>query len=300
MIVAFRDGTCDRLVVSCLSFVLFSSTTEKTTCLSPGRLHPSEFPTTHDAMPSSPTPLLLAAALFLTDYYCHALAKANKPFIRKTRSAAPKRGRWYEDGLKFECTSCGKCCRVDGDVWLAPEEVERIITHLGYDDTDRDASIDHFRKRYVRAELTPSDGDQSQSWMCLKRKEGACVFLDQGGQCSIYDVRPVQCSTYPFWPSLLKNKEAWEDESVVPDNIVIDGTPHRRWSPDLGGCEGIILDKSNRESDVLLVSKTSNADAERGGYSVVSMQEIELKKKAAKKHWKRFPVDEIKETTWYL
>lgn len=174
------------------------------------------------------------------------------------------------------------------------------MTHLGYDDTDRDASIDNFRKKYVRAELTPTDGDQSQSWMCLKRKEGACIFLDQGGQCSIYDVRPVQCSTYPFWPSLLRNKEAWENEAVVPDDIVVESSLDRHWSPELGGCEGIILDKSKRESDESLGLNTSNADAENGRYSVVSMQEIELKKKAAKKHWIRFPVDEIKETTWYL
>ncbi len=242
--------------------------------------------------------ILLVVAFLLTDY-CHALAKGNTPNLRKIRSAALKRGHWYENGLKFECTSCGKCCKVDGDVWLAPEEVEQIMAFLGYNDSDKDASIDNFRKKYVRAEVTPSDGNQSLSWMCLKRKENACIFLDQGGQCSIYDVRPVQCKTYPFWPSLLKNKEAWEDESVVPDNIVIEGTLDRHWSPDLGGCEGIILDKSYCESEEL-ASKTASSNAEHGGYSVVSMQEIELKKKAAKKHWKRFPLDEIKETTWYL
>ena len=135
--------------------------------------------------------------------------------------------------------------------------------------------------------------------MCLKRKENACIFLDQGGQCSIYDVRPVQCGTYPFWPSLLNNKKAWEDESVVPDNIAIEGTHYRHWSPDLGGCEGIILDKSLSES-VESMSDVASLDVDDGGCSIVARQEIELKKKAARKHWKRFPVDEIKETTWYL
>lgn len=243
-----------------------------------------------------PHKFLLIVAFLLTDT-CRALA--NKPSLRKIRSAAVKRGPWYGDGLKFECTSCGKCCRVDGDVWLAPEEVEQIMAHLGYDDSDKDTSIDNFRKKYVRAEVTPSNGDQSQSWMCLKRKESACIFLDQGGQCSIYDVRPVQCSTYPFWPSLLKNKAAWEDESVVPDNIVIEGTHDRHWSPDLGGCEGIILDKSYSTS-VKSVPNAASLDIENDGCSFVTMQVIESKKKAAKKHWNRFPVDEIKETTWYL
>ena len=239
---------------------------------------------------------LLAVAFLLTDY-CHALAKANKPFL--IRSAAVKRGPWYDDGLKFSCTSCGKCCKVDGDVWLAPEEVEQIMAHLGYNDINKDTAIDSFRKKYVRAEVAPSDGSQSQSWMSLKRKEGACIFLDQGGQCSIYDVRPVQCSTYPFWPSLMKNKKAWEDESVVPDNIAIEGTQYRHWSPDLGGCEGIILDESLSEN-LESVSNVASLDVVDGECSVVARQEIELKKKAARKHWKRFPVDEIKETTWYL
>lgn len=127
----------------------------------------------------------------LADNYCHALAK---PLVRRIRSAiAPFTLPWYENGLDFSCTGCGKCCKVDGDVWLAPEEVDSIMTYLGYN-TQNDASIEEFRKKYVRAEVTSADGDQSQSWMCLKRKEGACVFLDPVGKCGIYDVRPIQCS----------------------------------------------------------------------------------------------------------
>ena len=174
--------------------------------------------------------------------------------------------------------------KIFNQIWL----VFKIMAHLGYNDIDKDTSIDSFRKKYVRADVAPSDGSQSQSWMCLKRKEGACILLDQWGQCSIYDVRPVQCSTYPFWPSLLKNKEVWEEESVLPDNLNIEGTNDRHWSPDLGGCEGIILKKSCLDEE------------DGGGKCSVASQEIELKKKAAKNHWKRFPVDEIKQTTWFL
>ncbi len=36
-----------------------------------------------------------------------------------------------------------------------------------------------------------------------------CVFLENG-QCLIYEVRPVQCRTYPFWPENLKNKYSWQ------------------------------------------------------------------------------------------
>ena len=185
---------------------------------------------------------------------------------------------WYQSGLQFSCTSCGKCCKVDGDVWLSPSEAVTIQTHLGLNDEE-------FKTKYGRAEV--SNG--KETWVCLKRsKEGSCAFLNPIGQCSIYDVRPIQCSTYPFWPSLLASKEDWEDEAVIPDEFeLIEG--ERYWSAELGGCEGIILQSAE----------------DRRGISVedvplVDRKEIRSKMKAARKHWKSFPVEEIKQSTWYL
>lgn len=44
-----------------------------------------------------------------------------------------------------------------------------------------------------------------------------CVFLreDADGKrgCSIYPVRPTQCRTWPFWPSNLKSRSAWESSA---------------------------------------------------------------------------------------
>lgn len=221
-----------------------------------------------------------------------------KPFLRRIRSViAPFTLPWYEHGLNFECTGCGKCCKVDGDVWLAPEEVSNIMAQLGYS-TDDANTVDRndFRKKYIRAEVSPTNGDESQSWMCLKRKEGACVFLDQSGQCSIYAARPVQCKTYPFWPSLLTDPEAWEEESVLPDNIEIpEGSIDRHWSPENGGCEGIMVRKSDAERR----DKLNVQDCEEG-VGIVDRKEIHSKMKEAARHWKRFPVQEIKESTWYL
>jgi len=248
---------------------------------------------------------------FLLIHHCDALAK---PLLRRIRSKiAPFSLPFYEDGLNFKCTGCGKCCKVDGDVWLSPEEVENVINHLGCNNDDAassssSSSREDFRKAYIRAEVTPADGDLSQSWMCLKRKDGACIFLDPLGKCGIYDVRPVQCSTYPFWPSLLKNREAWEDESVLPDDVAIgDGTEDRHWSPELGGCEGISAGRTIRV-DNQSEHESTNKDGleneiEEDGEEVSSLverEEIVSKMKAAKKHWKRFPVQEIKESTWYL
>ena len=38
-----------------------------------------------------------------------------------------------------------------------------------------------------------------------------CVFLTADG-CSIHEVKPTQCRTYPFWPSLIQSREMWKEE----------------------------------------------------------------------------------------
>lgn len=41
-----------------------------------------------------------------------------------------------------------------------------------------------------------------------------CIFLDRDSVpgkaiCSLYEARPQQCRTWPFWPENLKSKRAW-------------------------------------------------------------------------------------------
>ena len=76
-----------------------------------------------------------------------------------------------------------------------------------------------------------------------------CIFLGTDGkQCSIYEARPLQCRTYPWWPRLLMNQHEWAKESVVPDNIDLtiinqgiqgNSNLRRHWTAEEGGCEGI-------------------------------------------------------------
>lgn len=221
---------------------------------------------------------------------------------------------WYAPGLTFECTGCGKCCQVNGDVWLAPEETKIMARHLNMTDKA-------FRELYTRKAVgprhdrwhalmrgvgdnnpvlaPPQGGEQEAEHQAVTAAStsspGGCVFLDPFGQCSVYPVRPVQCRTYPFWPSLVDARDDWEGEAVLPGDglhttpLESSATeeeereglsprrPSRYWSVEEGGCEGI----------------GATAD-------LVDEKEIAAKRRLALDHWHRFPDEEIKETTWYL
>jgi hypothetical protein len=40
-----------------------------------------------------------------------------------------------------------------------------------------------------------------------------------GKQCTIYEARPLQCSTYPWWPKLLANEAEYLEEAVDPIEV---------------------------------------------------------------------------------
>jgi Fe-S-cluster containining protein len=107
---------------------------------------------------------------------------------------------WYADGLHFTCTQCGNCCSgAPGFVWVQPEEVRKIAAFVGMDTTE-------FETRHTRSE----NGRKS----LLEHPGGDCEFLEREPsgktRCRIHPVRPVQCRTWPFWDSNLKNRRAWD------------------------------------------------------------------------------------------
>ena len=109
---------------------------------------------------------------------------------------APRSEPWYAEGLRFECTRCGACCRGEGYVWVDDREVRALASFL-------DLDVDTFGRRYLRRvgrRLALVDG-----------ADGSCVFWKDG--CSIYPVRPTQCRTFPFWTENLPSKEDWEEAS---------------------------------------------------------------------------------------
>jgi len=109
---------------------------------------------------------------------------------------------WYRDGLRFTCTGCGDCCTgAPGYVWVNKAEIEAIAEHLGQE-------VEAFERKYVR-----QIGIRKS---LVEFLNGDCVFFDgETRKCEIYDLRPRQCRTWPFWRSNLKSEETWEEVCEV-------------------------------------------------------------------------------------
>ncbi len=107
---------------------------------------------------------------------------------------AEEKPAWYASGLRFECTQCGGCCGgFPGFVWVSEGEADAIARHLG-------VSRAKFLKQYCmhagKRVTFREVGDYD------------CIMLEDGG-CRIYDLRPVQCRTFPFWNENLMTRTSW-------------------------------------------------------------------------------------------
>ena len=106
-----------------------------------------------------------------------------------------------KEGFSFSfnpqaCEECGgKCCIGEsGYIWTNPLEIQKIADFLKL-------SQEEFKQTFlIKVGYKYS----------LKEKpfEGgyACVFFNEKNRnCSIYDVRPHQCRTFPFWDFFKNN-----------------------------------------------------------------------------------------------
>lgn len=124
----------------------------------------------------------------------------------------PSQNEWFsqpdpatgEVGLRFTCTMCGNCCSgPEGYVLIDDDEADALSKRLGLD-------LAEFLERYARStsmgvslieKLSPFGQD--------------CVFLDRErvpgkAVCGVYEDRPKQCRTWPFWSSVIKSRSAWD------------------------------------------------------------------------------------------
>jgi uncharacterized protein len=99
------------------------------------------------------------------------------------------------NGLRFECTRCGGCCTRPGPVYFPRPDLERAAAFLG---TTPAALLRRHHGRWTRGVAAIDAGD------------APCPFYAADRGCTIYEARPTQCRTFPFWPELVTRKRSWE------------------------------------------------------------------------------------------
>ncbi|MBN1837483.1 MAG: YkgJ family cysteine cluster protein, partial [Spirochaetales bacterium] len=106
--------------------------------------------------------------------------------------------RFYAEGLRFECTRCSRCCRhAPGYVFLSQEDLRLLAETSGM-------SPRGFFEEYCRE----VDLYGIPRVSLRERDNYDCILWNDGG-CSLYEARPLQCRSYPFWSSNLACFESW-------------------------------------------------------------------------------------------
>lgn len=112
------------------------------------------------------------------------------------------------DNLKFSCNGCSICCRFKGGVVLLSKNDLINLSKWA------DLTEDQFIKVYCQW-IKNADGKE---YLCLKtikkyKETDDCIFWDYNiPGCQCYNARPIQCSTYPFWPKIIENEVSWNNE----------------------------------------------------------------------------------------
>ena len=109
---------------------------------------------------------------------------------------------WFADGLRFECSECGDCCTgAPGYVWVNRDEIALLAEYLKME-------VAEFEKEYVRKVGVRKS--------LIEYANGDCVFFDgQTRKCTVYEARPRQCRTWPFWQSNVSSPAAWQQTCEV-------------------------------------------------------------------------------------
>jgi len=100
-----------------------------------------------------------------------------------------------EEGFRYAfnplaCESCeGRCCTGEsGYIYVSKAEIEKIA-ELKNMDTREFVEKYLFKKMYKYSIKEKKVGESYE-----------CIFYDKDANgCTIYDARPSQCKTFPFW-----------------------------------------------------------------------------------------------------
>ena len=95
----------------------------------------------------------------------------------------------------FECLKCGECCAIPGEVYLTLAEGEKIAKLLNMD-------VEEFVKKHMKKRW--------RQYVLNMPYRGGCVFW-KDRKCMVYEARPEQCRTFPYWPELKASPENWKE-----------------------------------------------------------------------------------------
>ena len=104
----------------------------------------------------------------------------------------------------LKCSTCeGNCCIGEsGYIWITKDEIEKLALFL-------DKSVEEVKSKSLRKVGYKYSIKEYQ----LSQNNFVCKFFDlTKKQCSIYNVRPNQCRTFPFWDYFKKNTEEVKQE----------------------------------------------------------------------------------------
>ena len=113
--------------------------------------------------------------------------------------------RWYAQGLRFQCTECGDCCTGKGGyIWVSPPEIARLAEGLSL-------ALNLFKSQYT---------SRIFGRYALKNhpESEVCIFL-KNQHYQVYEHRPNQRRSYPWWPRLLSSPQQWEQEARACEGI---------------------------------------------------------------------------------
>jgi hypothetical protein len=90
--------------------------------------------------------------------------------------------------MRFQCQpGCIRCCEAKGFVYVTHDDIGRLAEHVGITRTE-------FKRRYLCG--------TAPLLRFRKQRHKQCPFLLSNG-CSVHAVKPLQCSSFPYWPELL-------------------------------------------------------------------------------------------------
>lgn len=116
-----------------------------------------------------------------------------------------KKKPWYQDGLRFKCTECGKCCTGSpGFVWLTEKDIFSLSQYLKI-------PRERFLKKYTRLVF-------GRIALLEYPNTYDCVFF-KDRKCSVYSSRPQQCRKFPFWKEIIESPKSWEKAKQTCEGI---------------------------------------------------------------------------------